>query len=103
MMYSVLSGDWIELHVNNEYTEDTQFGQRIVRGPMTFVQLTGFVYRSGTVGRTAIASLGVNYMDLPNPVFISDTFSQAMIVSERKNLGDCDDVGLVTLKIEMTK
>ncbi|CQR52808.1 MULTISPECIES: MaoC/PaaZ C-terminal domain-containing protein [Haloferax] len=103
MMHSALSGDWTELHTNSEYAEDTQFGQRIAHGPMTFVQSTGFVYRSGIVERTAIAFLGMNYMDLPNPVFIGDTLSQTMVVSERKNLGSRDDAGLVVLEIEMTK
>ncbi len=70
---------------------------------MTFVQSTGFVYRSGIVERTAIAFLGMNYMDLPNPVFIGDTLSQTMVVSERKDLGSRDDAGLVVLEIEMTK
>jgi acyl dehydratase len=103
MMHSALSGDWTELHTNKEYAEDTQFGQRIAHGPMTFVQSTGFVYRSGIVERTAVAFLGMNYMDLPNPVFIGDTLSQTMVVSERKDLGSRDDAGLVVIEVETTK
>ncbi|PYZ02495.1 monoamine oxidase [Halogeometricum sp. wsp3] len=100
MMHSALSGDWTELHTNKEYAEGQQFGERIAHGPMTFVQSTGFVYRSGIVERTAIAFLGMNYMDLPNPVFIGDTLSQTMVVSERKDVGR-DDAGLVVLDTEM--
>jgi acyl dehydratase len=70
---------------------------------MTFVQSTGFVYRCGIVERTAIAFLGMNYMDLPNPVFVGDTLSQTMTVSERKDLSSRDDAGLVVLDVEMTK
>jgi acyl dehydratase len=103
VMHSALSGDWTELHTNAEYAEDTQFGQRIAHGPMTFVQSTGFVYRCGIVERTAIAFLGMNYMDLPNPVFVGDTLSQTMTVSERKDLSSRDDAGLVVLDVEMTK
>ncbi|ELZ80410.1 acyl dehydratase [Haloferax elongans ATCC BAA-1513] len=102
MMHSALSGDWTELHTNKEYAEDTQFGQRIAHGPMTFVQSTGFVYRSGIVERTAIAFLGMNYMDLPNPVFIGDTLSQTMVVTGQKELSR-EDAGLVTIDVEMTK
>jgi acyl dehydratase len=103
MMHSALSGDWTELHTNREYAEDTQFGQRIAHGPMTFVQSTGFVYRSGIVERTAIAFLGMNYMDLPNPVFIGDTLSQTMVVADRKDLGSRDDAGLVVIEVQTTK
>lgn len=102
-MHSAISGDWTELHSNAEYTEDTAFGQRIAHGPLTFVLSTGFVYRSGIVERTAVAFLGMNYMDLPNPVFIGDTLSQTMEVSERKELSSRDDAGLVTIEVTTEK
>jgi acyl dehydratase len=101
VMHSALSGDWTELHTNAEYAEDQQFGQRIAHGPMTFVQATGFVYRMGVVERTAIAFLGMNYMDLPNPVHIGDTLSLEMVVSDRREVESRDDAGLVVLDAEM--
>ncbi|EJN61049.1 Acyl dehydratase [Halogranum rubrum] len=103
VMHSALSGDWTELHTNKEYAEDTQFGQRIAHGPMTFVQATGFVYRSGIVERTAIAFLGMNYMDLPAPVFVGDTITQEMVVTEQKELSSRDDAGLVVIDCTTTK
>ena len=102
VMHSALSGDWTELHTNKEYAEDQQFGQRIAHGPMTFVQATGFVYRMGLVERSAIAFLGMNYMDLPNPVHIGDTLELEMVVETQKEL-DRDDAGLVVLDTEMEK
>jgi acyl dehydratase len=101
-MHSALSGDWTELHTNKEYAQDQQFGERIAHGPMTFVQATGFVYRTGIVERTALAFLGMNYMDLPNPVHIGDTLQLEIVVDETKEL-DRDDAGLVVLDTEMEK
>ena len=100
VMHSALSGDWTELHTNKEYAEDQQFGERIAHGPMTFVQATGFVYRMGVVERTAVAFLGMNYMDLPNPVHIGDTLSLEMVVETQKELSR-DDAGLVVLDTVM--
>jgi acyl dehydratase len=100
VMHSALSGDWTELHTNKEYAEEQDFGERIAHGPMTFVQATGFVYRTGIVERTAYAFLGMNYMDLPNPVNIGDTLQLEMVVSNKKEVGR-DDVGLVVLDTEM--
>ena len=100
VMHSALSGDWTELHTNKEYAEDQDFGERIAHGPMTFVQATGFVYRTGIVERTAYAFLGMNYMDLPNPVNIGDTLQLEMVVSNKKEVGR-EDVGLVVLDTEM--
>lgn len=84
VMHSALSGDWTELHTNKHYAEDGPFEGRIAHGPMTFVQATGFVYRTGIVERTAFAFLGMNYMDLPNPVYIGDTLSLEMEVTEKR-------------------
>ena len=103
MMHSALSGDWTELHTNKEYAEDQQFGERIAHGPMTFVQATGFVYRTGIVERTALAFLGMNYMDLPNPVHIGDTIQLEMVVDKTKDIDSRDDAGLVVLDTEMEK
>ena len=100
VMHSALSGDWTELHTNKEYAEKQDFGERIAHGPMTFVQATGFVYRTGIVERTAYAFLGMNYMDLPNPVNIGDTLQLEMEVSNTKEVGR-EDVGLVVLDTEM--
>jgi acyl dehydratase len=102
VVHSALSGDWTELHTNKEYAEDGPFGERIAHGPMTFVQATGFVYRTGIVERTAFAFLGMNYMDLPNPVYIGDTLSLEIEVTETKDLSSREDAGLVVLDTEMT-
>ena len=100
VMHSALSGDWTELHTNKEYAEEQEFAGRISNAPMTFVQATGFVYRTGIVERTAVAFLGMNYMDLPNPVTIGDTLQLEMEVSEKKELSR-DDAGLVVLDCVM--
>jgi len=100
VMHSALSGDWTELHTNKEYAQEQDFGERIAHGPMTFVQATGFVYRTGIVERTAYAFLGMNYMDLPNPVNIGDTLQLEMVVANTKEVGR-DDVGLVVLDTQM--
>ncbi|PSP51993.1 monoamine oxidase [Halobacteriales archaeon QH_3_68_24] len=96
VMHSALAGDWTELHTNAEYAADGPFGERIAHGPMTFVQATGLVYRMGIVERTAVAFVGMNYMDLPNPVHIGDTISLDLEVTDKKEVSR-DDAGLVVL------
>lgn len=94
--HSALSGDWTELHTNREYADEGPFEGRIAHGPMTFVQATGLLYRTGIVERTAYAFLGMNYMDLPNPVYIGDTLSIEIEVVDKNDI-DHDDAGLVVL------
>ena len=101
-IHSMFTGDWTELHTNRHYAEEGHFDGRVAHGPMTFSLATGFVYRSGIVERTVYAFLGMNYMDIPNPVYMDDTISLDMEVTETKELSSRDDVGLVTIDTTMT-
>jgi acyl dehydratase len=98
----MFTGDWTELHSNREYADDEYFGERVAHGPMTFTLATGFVYRCGFLERTVVAFLGMNYMDIPNPVFVDDTISMEMAVTEAREISSRDDSGLVIIDSTMT-
>jgi len=102
VMYASISSDWNELHANEEFAREREFGERIVHGPMTFVQAIGMLMRIGILERTAYAFLGMNAMDLPNPVFIGDTISLEVEVAEKRTLESRDDVGLVVFDTTVT-
>ncbi|MFU8870165.1 MaoC/PaaZ C-terminal domain-containing protein [Natronococcus sp.] len=102
VMHAATTSDWNELHTNEEFARERDFDGRIVHGPMTFVQAIGMVMRIGILERTAYAFLGMNYMDLPDPVRIGDTVSVDIEVAETKALESRDDVGLVVFETEMT-
>ena len=97
VFHSMFADDWTELHTNAEYSEDGPFGERIGHGPMTFILTTGLVQRCGFVERTVIAFLGMNYMDIPNPLAIGDTISAEFEVTEKRDLDSRDDAGLVVI------
>lgn len=104
VMHSMFTGDWTELHTNVEYAEGKggPFGARIAQGPMTFILSTGLFQRTGVVERTVVAFLGMNYMDIPNPVYIGDTVSAEYEVTENQELRSRDDAGLVVVDSRMT-
>ena len=102
VMHSAFTGDWTELHTNAEYAADAEFGERVAHGPMTFSLATGFVYRCGFLERTVVAFLGMNYMDIPAPVYAGDTISLAMEVTGTSELSSRDDAGLVVIDTRMT-
>jgi len=102
VFHSMFTGDWTELHTNREFAEDGPFGERVAHGPMTFVLATGFVYRCGIVERTVYAFLGMNYMDIPNPVGTNDTVSMGMEVLEKKRIDSVEGADMVTIDSEVT-
>lgn len=102
VMHSAFTGDWTELHTNAEYAGEGEFGERVAHGPMTFSLATGFVYRCGFLERTVVAFLGMNYMDIPAPVYAGDTISLDMEVTDKSTLSSREDAGLVVIDTEMT-
>jgi len=64
---------------------------------MTFILTTGMVQRCGFVERTVIAFLGMNYMDVPNPLTIGDTISAAFEVTDKREFDSRDDAGLAVI------
>jgi len=100
VFHSMFADDWTELHTNAEYSEDGPFGERIGHGPMTFILTTGMVQRCGFVERTVIAFLGMNYMDVPNPLTIGDTISSEFEVTDKQEFESREDAGLVVIDSE---
>jgi len=96
-IHSMVTGDWTELHTNRHYAEDGPFGERVAHGPMTFSLATGFVYRSGIVERTVYAFLGMNYMDIPAPVYMDDSISMEMEVTNKKEIQSVEEADMVTI------
>lgn len=102
VIHSMFAGDWTELHTNRHYAEEGHFDGRVAHGPMTFVLATGFVYRCGFLERTVYAFLGMNYMNIPNPLYKDDSISLSMEVTEQREIESNDEAGLVTIDTEMT-
>jgi len=102
VFHSAFTGDWTELHTNTEYATDGPFGERVAQGPLTFILATGFVYRCGFLERTVVAFLGMNYMDIPAPVYAGDTVSATFEVTDKRDLDSREDAGMVVIDSAMT-
>lgn len=83
-----LTLDFYPLHMDAAYAAETQFGQRIAHGPLTFAIAVGLMDNTGWAGNTAVAWLGADNMRLPQPVFIGDTIrlhAEVTELTETKN------------------
>jgi acyl dehydratase len=79
-----LTGDFYPLHMDREYAAKTQFGERLVHGPLIFGLAVGLVSLAGIGGDAAIAWLGVDNMRMLKPVKIGDTVRVIVEVREQQ-------------------
>ncbi len=93
--YAGVSGDFTRLHVDAEAAADSDFGERIVHGPLTFAVTTGLLLETGVLAGTIRAFLGVEEMRFPAPVFPGDTVTATATVSETHRMDSRPDAGVV--------
>jgi acyl dehydratase len=79
-----LTGDFYPLHMDREYAAKTQFGERLVHGPLIFGLAVGLVSLAGIGGDAAIAWLGVDNLQMLKPVKLGDTVRVIVVVSAQQ-------------------
>lgn len=80
-----LTMDFYPLHMDKEYAAKTQFGERLVHGPLIFGIAVGLVSMAGIGGVAAIAWLGTDNMKMLQPVKIGDTVRvEVEVMAQRK-------------------
>ena len=82
-MFSMLSGDWNQVHADAEYMEDR--GGRLLHGALGIAVLTGLMDRAGWFAQSAIAMTSLDDWKFLTPLRIGDTVTLEMeILSCRK-------------------
>jgi 3-hydroxybutyryl-CoA dehydratase len=87
MTFAGLTGDFIELHTNEEYARTTMFGRRIAHGALVFSVSVGLSTRMNLLDDTMLAFAGVDKLRFVAPVFLGDTIHVVKKVVERQELG----------------
>ena len=85
--FAGLTGDYIELHTNEEFAKQTKFGRRIAHGALIFSMSVGLVTRMNLLDDTVLAFAGVDKLRFVAPVFIGDTIHVTKRVFSRQELG----------------
>ena len=82
--FAGISGDFVELHMNEEYSKQGPFGRRIAHGALIFSISTGLMTQMMHDHSTMIALSGIDRMRFTAPVFIGDTVRVAMKVVDKQ-------------------
>jgi acyl dehydratase len=85
--FAGLSGDFVELHMNEEYAKRGPFGRRIAHGALIFSVSTGLMVQMTRNPEAIVAFYGVDKLRFVAPVFIGDTIhvSQRVLEKQAKN------------------
>ncbi len=97
VLFSALTMNTQPLHLDEEFSKQTQFGQRIVHGLFTMALVVGISVADLTEG-TIVANLGYDKVQHPQPVFHGDTIRAETEVLEKRESASKPDRGIVRLR-----
>jgi 3-hydroxybutyryl-CoA dehydratase len=86
--FAGLSGDFVELHTNEEFAKQTPAGRRIAHGALIFSISTGLMTQMNLINDSVLAFYGVDKLRFTKPVFIGDTVRVAKKVTDLLGKGE---------------
>lgn len=95
VLFSAMTHNPAQLHLDEEYMKGTEFGRRIVNSAFTLGLMVGISVGDTTLG-TAIANLGWDEVRFPKPLFHGDTVRIVTEVIELRDSKSRPEAGIVT-------
>src|SRR6516225_2218397 len=83
--FAGLSGDFVELHTNEEFARNGPFGRRIAHGLLILSISSGLMVQMGQTTDTVIAFYGIDRLRFVRPTFIGDTVRVEKKVIDRQH------------------
>src|SRR5713226_8988893 len=97
LLFTTLTHNPQPLHLDVEFTKQTEFGQRLVNSIFTLGLMIGVSVGDTTLG-TTIANLGMTDVRFSHPVFIGDTLRAETTVIEVRESKSRPDAGVVVFE-----
>jgi acyl dehydratase len=95
ILFTAMTHNPAQLHLDEEYMKDSEYGQRIVNSAFTLGLIVGISVGDTTLG-TAVANLGWDEVRFPKPVFHGDTLHVQTTVLELRESKSRPGQGIVT-------
>lgn len=97
VLFSALTHNPQPLHLDEEFSKSTEFGQRLVNSLYTLGLMIGVSVDDTTLG-TTIANLGMTDVRFPKPVFHGDTLHSNTTVIEKRESKSRPNAGIVVFE-----
>ena len=98
--FAGLTGDYNQIHTDQEFSKTTPFGQRVAHGLLCLSIGMGLATRTGFIEGTVLAFREITTWRFIKPVFIGDTIHVELEVTETKEIRRLGG-GLIQIKAEI--
>lgn len=100
VQFAGLSGDFNQIHVDDEYSRATPIGKRIAHGLLIASVTSGLAVQTGVLEGTVIVFREITEWKFIKPVFLGDTIHARLQVREKKEMRRAGG-GLITIDIDV--
>ena len=97
VMFCAMTHNPQPLHLDEEYSKNTFYGQRIVNSLFTLGLIIGVSVDDTTLG-TTLGNLGMTDIRFKNPVFHGDTLRSMTRIAGKRESKSRPDTGIVTFE-----
>ncbi|TSD92870.1 MaoC family dehydratase [Skermania sp. ID1734] len=97
VLFSTMTLNLAPLHLDEEYSRNTIYGQRLVNSMFILGLIAGITVPETTQG-TTLGNLGFNEIKFPKPVFHGDTIHVRTEIVDKRESKSRDDSGIVTFR-----
>lgn len=97
VLFSAITHNLAPLHLDEEYSKTTMYGQRLVNSMYTLGLVCGVIVGELTQG-TTMGNLGFEKVTFPKPLFHGDTVHVRTEVIDRRESKKYPNAGIVTFK-----
>lgn len=99
--FAGMTGDYNPMHVNREFAENSQFGERIAHGLLGLSIAHGLMLGSALLGDNAIAFLGLSDWNFRAPIRLGDTIHAEFEIVELRQRSSRPEQGIVTFAVQL--
>lgn len=93
--FSGLTGDYSQVHTDEEFCKKTEFGTRIAHGLLGLAIAQGLMWRTNYTQGTGVASLGWDKWSFKGPIKIGDTVRVRWKLTEKRASGSKPGMGII--------
>ena len=97
IMFCAMTHNPQPLHLDEEYSKNTFYGQRLVNSLFTLGLIIGVSVEDTTLG-TTLGNLGMTDIRFKNPVFHGDTLRSMTRIAGKRESKSRPDTGIVTFE-----